>query len=82
MPTYDLSCEDCGATFERFRQGFLRDEDRVCPECGSLKVIQLMTGFIAGVSSSRGRGAEPTVRNFDRGPAMGGGCCGGACGGH
>lgn len=74
MPTYDLACTDCDTTFERFRQGFLRDEDRVCPDCGSVQVKQLITGFVTARPSSGG--GEPTVRSF----GGGGGCCGGSCG--
>ena len=35
MASYDLVCDECDHDFEVFRQGFLKDEDRVCPECGS-----------------------------------------------
>jgi len=73
MPSYDLVCETCDHGFEAFRQGFLRDEDRVCPECGAADARQLFTGFVTARPS---RGAQPV-------PAGGGGgCCGGACGGH
>lgn len=73
MPTYDLACATCATNFERFRQGFLRDEDRVCPDCGSHEVTQRFTGF---VTTRPTRTADaPTVTGFG-----GGGCCGGACG--
>jgi putative FmdB family regulatory protein len=45
MASYDLICEKCGHAFEVFRQGFLRDEDSVCPECGSKDVRQKFSGF-------------------------------------
>lgn len=77
MPTYDLACESCDTHFEAFRQGFLRDEDRVCPDCGSHEVKQLMTGFVTARPARVA--AAPTVRNF---APPGGGCCGGMCGGH
>jgi putative FmdB family regulatory protein len=38
MPTYELECRACGNRFERFLTRLLRDEDRVCPECGSTEV--------------------------------------------
>ena len=75
MPSYDLACEACDHRFEAFRQGFLRDEDRVCPECGAVEARQLFTGFVTARPSS-GDGA-PSVVGFGRG---GGGCCGGSCG--
>jgi len=68
VPTYDLACETCDARFEVFRQGFLREQDRACTECGSGEVRQLFTGF---VTSRPARG--------DTGMATGG-CCGGGCG--
>jgi putative FmdB family regulatory protein len=67
MPTYDLVCEGCDHRFEAFRQGFLRDEDRACPECGAPDARQLFTGFVT---------ARP-ARAADSGA---GGCCGGSCG--
>lgn len=78
MPTYDLACRECDAPFEAFRQGFLRDEDRVCPQCGAADARQLMTGFVT--SRPARATAAPTVTNF---APRGGGCCGGGmCGGH
>jgi putative FmdB family regulatory protein len=73
MPTYDLACRDCTSQFERFRQGFLRDEDRMCPQCGSSQVQQRFTGFVTA-RPSKGDGGPSSVKSF------GGGCCGGACG--
>ena len=67
MPTYDLICDGCEYHFEAFRQGFLRDEDRECPECGAPEARQLFTGFVTA------RPSRPTV-------PTGGGCCGGGCG--
>ena len=74
MPTYDLACTACEHQFEAFRQGFLRDEDRVCPECGADEAAQRFTGFVTA-RPSRGDGA-PTVTGF----GGSGGCCGGGCG--
>ncbi|MFN8108966.1 MAG: zinc ribbon domain-containing protein [Thermoleophilia bacterium] len=76
MPSYDLACDDCETRFETFRQGFLRDEDRVCPECGSVHVTQQFTGFVTARPSRAD--TAPTITGF----GGQGGCCGGACGGH
>lgn len=46
MATYDLVCRQCGNTFEFFTKSFLKDEDKVCPECGSTNVEQVLTGFL------------------------------------
>ena len=76
MPSYDLACTDCGHEFETFRQGFLREEDRTCPQCGTAGARQLFTGFI---TSRPGQGDNPpSVVGF--GGGGGGGCCGGSCG--
>lgn len=52
MSSYDLVCESCGHTYEVFRPGFLKDEDSVCPECGSEDVRQKFSSFLRGISSS------------------------------
>ena len=75
MPTYDLACEACGHHFEAFRQGFLRDEDRSCPECGAPDATQRFTGFVTA-RPSKGTAATSVV-GFG---GAGGGCCGGSCG--
>ncbi|GAB4275481.1 MAG: hypothetical protein Kow0056_05090 [Coriobacteriia bacterium] len=38
MPTYELTCDDCGERFERFLTRLLREQDKVCPSCGSRDV--------------------------------------------
>ena len=72
MPSYDLACEACDTRFEAFRQGFLRDEDRVCPSCGAPEARQLFTGFVTA-RPAKGESATMTAGG-------GGGCCGGSCG--
>lgn len=56
MAIYDLKCDECGEEFEKFVTGFLKDEDRECPECGSRKISQRYTGFFGVGSSSCGTG--------------------------
>lgn len=48
MASYDLRCGGCGRQFEVFVQGFLKERDRVCPDCGGTDVQQLFTGFMMG----------------------------------
>lgn len=72
MPTYDLTCVDCGHGFEVFHQRFLRDEDRTCARCGTGGAQQRITGFIT--SRPPRQAPEPRVTGF-----AGAGCCGGAC---
>ncbi len=52
MASYDLVCEKCDHEFEVFHQGFLKDEDRVCPECGSEDVRQKFSSFLRGLGGS------------------------------
>jgi putative FmdB family regulatory protein len=57
MASYDLVCEKCDHAFEVFRQGFLKDEDRVCPECGSEDVRQKFSSFLKNLGGSSGGGS-------------------------
>jgi putative FmdB family regulatory protein len=52
MASYDLVCEKCDHEFEVFRQGFLKDEDRVCPECGAADVRQKFSSFLRGLGGA------------------------------
>jgi putative FmdB family regulatory protein len=61
MASYDLVCEACGHDFEVFRQGFLRDEDRVCPDCGSLDVRQKFSSFLNNIGGGSGGGCAAPV---------------------
>jgi putative FmdB family regulatory protein len=59
MASYDLVCEKCENEFEVFRQGFLKDEDRVCPECGSEDVHQQFSSFLHSLGGA-GAGCAPS----------------------
>jgi putative FmdB family regulatory protein len=58
MASYDLVCETCGSAFEVFRQGFLADDDRVCPSCGSRDVRQKFSSFLTSISGGDGGGCS------------------------
>ena len=45
MASYDLRCCSCGKDFEVFVLGFLKDDAKVCPDCGGREVEQRFTGF-------------------------------------
>jgi putative FmdB family regulatory protein len=54
MASYDLKCRSCGKDFEVFVIGFLKDDAKVCPDCGGREVEQRFTGFggVLGLGSS------------------------------
>jgi putative FmdB family regulatory protein len=52
MATYDLVCLECGRDFEVFVPGFIKDEDRQCPACGSFKTRQKYSAFLTNASTS------------------------------
>ena len=54
MASYDLKCRSCGKEFEVFQLGFLKQEAKVCPDCGGREVEQRFTGFggVLGLRSS------------------------------
>jgi putative FmdB family regulatory protein len=45
VASYDLKCRSCGNEFEVFVLGFLKDDVKVCPDCGGREVEQRFTGF-------------------------------------
>jgi len=59
MASYDLVCEQCGHAFEVFHQGFLKDDDRVCPDCGSEDVRQKFSSFLRNLGGA-GAGCTPS----------------------
>jgi putative FmdB family regulatory protein len=60
MATYELVCDACGHAFEVFHQGFLSDEDKVCPACGSTEVRQKFSSFLRNLGSI-GDGCSPSA---------------------
>ena len=69
MPTYELTCQACGYRFEVFLKHLLRDEDRVCPVCGSTDVRTGIGGGVvvkpsAETVSPPARGCSPGCGGF------------------
>lgn len=52
MPTYELTCEDCGERFDLFVMRMLRDDDKVCVACGSRNVRRGFGGGVLGVGTA------------------------------
>lgn len=64
MASYDLVCEKCGHEFEVYRQGFLKDDDRVCPACESVEVRQKFSSFLRNLGSSSDGCSAPSRSPF------------------
>jgi putative FmdB family regulatory protein len=58
MASYDLECRSCGESFEVYVQGFLKDEDKQCPQCGSFQTQQKFSSFLKNLGGSGGGGCE------------------------
>ncbi len=58
MATYDLTCRSCDNVFEVFSMGFLKDDQKQCPACGSTDVQQKFTSFMCGGTSSSASSAS------------------------
>ncbi|MCL5237375.1 MAG: zinc ribbon domain-containing protein [Nitrospirae bacterium] len=51
MPTYDFKCQKCDGTFSKVMSVSEKETRKVkCPECKSVKVKQVYSGFIAKTS--------------------------------
>jgi len=62
MASYDLRCSSCGNDFEVFVLGFLKDDAKVCPDCGSREVQQRFTGFGGVTGLVSGTACQETGR--------------------
>ncbi len=59
MALYDFVCLECGHPFELFVQGFIKDDDKRCPQCGSSAVRQKFAAFVHGRSVASGSNCAP-----------------------
>lgn len=59
MALYDFVCVDCGGSFELFVPGFIKDEEKRCPDCGSRAVRQKYSSFLSGGSASSSSNCTP-----------------------
>ncbi len=57
MAIYEFVCGECENQFEVYVQGFLKDEDRTCPKCGSLETRQKFSSFLRNFGAGSGGGA-------------------------
>ncbi|GBE57740.1 zinc ribbon domain protein [bacterium BMS3Abin01] len=66
MAIYDLKCDECEHQFEKYVSGFLSEDDKICPECGSHKISQKFTSFFGSCSTGGGSGgcAPPAAGGF------------------
>jgi putative FmdB family regulatory protein len=73
VPLYDYRCRTCDATFEVRRSMSESDAPARCPS-GHADTVKRLPVVALGGRATAGPGAAAPA------PAMGGGCCGGACG--
>ena len=64
MASYDLVCTECDHEFEIYVQGFLKDEDRVCPKCESTAVRQKFSSFLRNLGGAGGSSCAPSGSPF------------------
>jgi putative FmdB family regulatory protein len=64
MAIYDLKCDQCGNKFEIFVSGFLKEEDKKCPDCGSREISQQFTGFFSGAAGGDSSCSAPPGGGF------------------
>ena len=77
MPSYDVRCRSCGATFEINRPMARADEPALCP-AGHDDTVRLLPTVAMTGRASAGRPSSTTGPATAAGPS-GGGCCGGGC---
>ncbi len=59
MAFYDFRCDACGEEFEVFSTGFIKDDQKVCPSCGSEDVQQKFSSFLSGSSGCSAPAGSP-----------------------
>ena len=45
MPLYEYSCQDCDQKFEKLIRSGNRDQEAVCPSCGSTRTKRAISLF-------------------------------------
>ena len=75
MPSYDVRCRSCGATFEINRPMARADDPAPCPAGHADTVRLLPTVAVTGRA-----GASPQMACGAEAPGAGGCCGGGGCG--
>ena len=56
MPIYEYRCEECGAVTEFLQRSIVVSEKVMCENCGSDKVVKLLSAVNVSVSSGRPSG--------------------------
>jgi putative FmdB family regulatory protein len=64
MALCDFVCDQCGHAFEVFTIGFIKPEQRECPECGSYEVRQKFSSFLRSTTGAGGGCAAPAGSAF------------------
>jgi putative FmdB family regulatory protein len=48
MPLYEYKCDRCGARYEKLRRREDADRNLACPECGSERIVRMISTFATG----------------------------------
>ncbi|MGE5344381.1 MAG: FmdB family zinc ribbon protein [Acidithiobacillales bacterium] len=54
MPMFEYVCRACGERFEELRSAKDEGPGPLCPECGSEKVVKLVSAFATGTTGAAG----------------------------
>ncbi len=80
MPVFEYLCNDCNNKYEILHLSSEKKEDIICPKCGSINYIKLLSRIAKPVSED----SDFNSTDFDSddvGDDSGGSCCsGGVCG--
>ena len=52
MPIYEFKCNDCGGVFETFVLSPRHAKEIKCPQCGSSKIVKLLSSFACASASA------------------------------
>jgi putative FmdB family regulatory protein len=59
MASYDFACKSCENEYEVYVPGFIKEQDKVCPKCGSVDVRQKFASFLRNLGADPSSGCTP-----------------------
>jgi putative FmdB family regulatory protein len=81
MPIYEYRCSTCNRKFDILHKSSVKQEEIICPSCGSTNNKKLFSAFSSQVSGGASESFGCENGACAAAPHQhSGGCCGGACG--